>query len=257
MRFFKYIVKSIHLLNITLIISLVFLIRYDVLPVLNTSIKFNVPKSPEAVIEEDKKQDVEQIPSISEFIMVAEQNLFHPDRVIPAEKTTAPPVPPPEIVLYGILITDNESYAYLEDKKAPYNTPGRGRRQLVLKKGSVISGYTLTDIDDNKIELVKGENKMTVNLIDSGKPKTRETQDSSKVLTGIKSAANIRKPAFPSTAEKPEVTNSMPMQVLPSTSGTEPVADDAVTINAAAPDPAAPYISPRTRTRMMQMGRNN
>ncbi len=259
MRFLKYIIKSAHLLNIFLIIAVVFYARYAVLPVLNTSIKYSLPKSKDIILSEEDKPVINQSPSLSEFMVVADQNLFHPDRIIPAVKITAPPVPPPEIVLYGTLITDNESYAYLEDKKSSYKTPGRGKRQLVLKKGSIIGGYTLTTIEDNKIELIKGENKMVVNLMDSRKPKTREdsANGKSKVKTGIMPAADPMKSSIPQNPESPDVMSSMqitspfggqfPMPVPPS-------ASDAG--NAGKPG-ATRYISPRARAKILKMDSNN
>ena len=76
--------------------------------------------------------------------------------------------------LYGTLITDDASYAFIEDKKAPYSTPGRGKRQVTLKKGDHLSGYTLSEIEANRIVLVKGEDKVVVTLDESEKKRTGE-----------------------------------------------------------------------------------
>ncbi|MFH2047488.1 MAG: hypothetical protein ABIK92_20350 [Pseudomonadota bacterium] len=263
MQFFKYIVKSINLLNISLIIAIIFLVKYAVLPVLDESTKFSLPKSPDAVITEVQNPVAEQSSPLSEFIVIAEQNLFHPDRIIPVENIVSEPDSPTEIVLYGTLITDSDSYAYVEDKKSSYTTPGRGKRQLVLKKGSVIGGYTLTDIKENKIVLVKGEDKLTVNLMDSRKPKTRETQGSGaiKVLSGIMPTANPMGAAFPQNSKSPDEMPSMrgtssagrkyPLTVQPSAS------DVNMTQNAAIKTTTTPYISPRVRARMLQLQNNN
>ena len=191
MRFFKYIIRSVNLLNIILIITVIFFARYAVLPVLNKNIKNNFPEISNISLAaaEEEKPAGQPVSSLSEFVIVAEHDLFHQDRVIPVEKITADPVPTPEIILYGTLIMDNESYAYIEDKKSPYTTPGRGKRQLVFKKGSKIGGYTLTDIKSNKIELVKGEDKMTVNIMDFEKPKTRDISASS-IVSASNNAVN-------------------------------------------------------------------
>jgi hypothetical protein len=222
-----------------------------------------MPKIPDEATTEVKNPIAEQSPALSEFIIIAEQNLFHPDRIIPVENTSSEPDSPIEIVLYGTLITDSDSYAYVEDKKSSYTTPGRGKRQLVLKKGSVIGGYTLTDIEENKIVLVKGEDKLTVSLMDSRNPKTRETQksDASKVLSGTMPTDDPMSSAFPQNTDSPEGMPSV-QRNLPH-SGQFPVVvspgslNIKTTQNSATKSTTTPYISPRTRAKMMQMGNNN
>jgi hypothetical protein len=56
------------------------------------------------------------------------------------------------------------SIAYVEDKKAPYSTPGRAKRQTALKKGGTIGGYVLREIEQNRIVLVRGEDRLVVML---------------------------------------------------------------------------------------------
>jgi hypothetical protein len=84
--------------------------------------------------------------SPNDYAVIGYQNLFHPDRKIPPEKKELPPLPMPEFVLFGTLLTPDLSVAYLEDKKAPVSTPGRGPRQTALKKGETLSGFTLREI---------------------------------------------------------------------------------------------------------------
>ena len=97
--------------------------------------------------------------------------------MIPPEKIVeiAAVIPKPELVLYGTLISDNVSIAYVEDKKAPYSTPGRGKRQTQLKKGDNVSGYVLQDIEPNRIVLVKGEEKLVVMLDEKDRKRGGET----------------------------------------------------------------------------------
>ena len=92
------------------------------------------------------KPEERQNPSILEFAVIAEKNLFHPDRVIPVEKVEKPPEPKPDIILYGTIVTDNMAMAYIEDKRREYSTPGRGKRQKVLKKGDTIDGFVVKKI---------------------------------------------------------------------------------------------------------------
>jgi type II secretory pathway component PulC len=106
--------------------------------------------------------DEEQPPSPLLFSSVGEQNLFHPERIIPVEKPAPPPKP--ELVLYGTLITDEASLAYVEDKKNPRQTPGRGKRVSIMKKGESIGGFVLKEIGPDRIVLMRGDESMTVLL---------------------------------------------------------------------------------------------
>jgi len=194
---FRYLLKSINLLNITLIIAICFLVRYSFYTGVNISESKTLLPAKKILPEEVGKTEEYQPPSISEFAVIAEQNIFHPERKIPADKISSPPVPPPEILLYGTLITGGERIAYVEDKKLPYSTPGRGKRQLALRIGNTISGYKLISIEAEKIELVKDEEKMTVYLIDSVKPKTREIHAHTSASPGSSEREMKQNPAIP------------------------------------------------------------
>jgi hypothetical protein len=64
--------------------------------------------------------------------------------------------------------------AYMEDKKSPRTTPGRGKRQTALKKGDTLSGYTLKEIDPEQVTMVRGEDTLIVKVIDPNVKKDRE-----------------------------------------------------------------------------------
>jgi hypothetical protein len=64
--------------------------------------------------------------------------------------------------------------AYMEDKKSPRTTPGRGKRQTALKKGDTLSGYTLKEIDPEQVILVRGDETLIVKVIDPNVKKDRE-----------------------------------------------------------------------------------
>jgi hypothetical protein len=165
--------RVINLLNIILIIFILLIASYVVFPQFN--IKVNIlPTSKKIVTPEQKEPTQSQIPSPTDYMIIAEQNLFHPDRKIPPEKKEEQAMSKPEFVLYGTLMSDNTNYAYLEDLKAPRSTPGRGRRQTALKKGDTMSGYTLNDIEQDKVVMARGDDRIVLYVIDKHKPK-RET----------------------------------------------------------------------------------
>ena len=139
-------------------LAIVFLAQYTALPFLNTTPKINLSAKKQAPITQEEKPAVAQSPSLSDFLTIADQNLFHPDRTTPVQKVS---VPLPDIILYGVSITDSESVAYVEDKKSQRTTTGRGKRQTVLRKGNTIGGFTLKEIEPDRIELVKGDAVVT------------------------------------------------------------------------------------------------
>jgi hypothetical protein len=161
-------------LNLILITAVIIFGNYIVLPFLNINLKYALPAGKKTIVIKEEKPPVIEIPSHMDYTMIAEENLFHPERKIPVEKKEEQPLPKPDIVLYGTLITDDISLAYIEDLKAPFSTPGRGKRQTALRKGDTISGFTLKDVEADKILMVRGEEMMLVYLIDPSHPKTRE-----------------------------------------------------------------------------------
>jgi hypothetical protein len=170
----KLLLRNINLLNIILIAFVVLIAGYVVLPMLNIKVKFipSIPKKMSTIKEEVPPEG--QIQSPSDFLIIAEQNLFHPERIIPPEQQEEQPLQKPDFVLYGTLITDNISVAYMEDKKSPRTTPGRGKRQTALKKGDTLSGYTLKEIDPEQVTMVRGEDTLILKVIDPNVKKDRE-----------------------------------------------------------------------------------
>jgi len=178
----KYIFRNINLLNIMLIASVILLANYIILPMLNMSVKYPLPAGKKIISDKDEKPVESQIPSPSEYMIIAEENLFHPDRKIPVEKKAEQPLPKPEFVLYGTLITDDLKLAYMEDKKSPRSTQGRGIRQTALRLGDTMSGFTVKEIDIDKIVMVRGEERIEVNVIEPSKHKRGDTSAASKEL---------------------------------------------------------------------------
>jgi hypothetical protein len=174
MAIIRYLARSVSLLNVLLGALLAAILTYALFPLLSVKGPFKpVAATSGQSGGADKAQPV-QVPSPSDYAVVAENNLFHPDRKIPAEKKQ---LPKPELALHGTLITGDVALAYVDDKQAPYSTPGRGKRLRVLRIGDVISGFVLKEIEAQKITLVRNEEIMTVSIdtakvrIDEGAPK--------------------------------------------------------------------------------------
>jgi hypothetical protein len=176
-------------------------IIYSLSLLLDTRVKYTLPAVKKIFEQKEEEAEHIQTPSIAEYTMIAEENLFHPERKIPVEKKEEKPLPKPEIVLYGTLITDDISLAYLEDLKAPYSTPGRGKRQTALRKGDTMSGFILKEIEDEKIVMVRGEEKMTVYLNEPLHPKDRK-----------ESGVTTTEPAPPPVTQQPVAQHKVTKQ---------------------------------------------
>jgi hypothetical protein len=172
----RHLFSHINLINILLTAILIFLVNYMLLPFLNRSISYSLPVTKKMEKTDTltvNKQDQTKTPSPLDYMVITEQNLFHPERKIPLEVKEAQPLPKPEFVLYGTLISGDTNIAYMEDKKAPYSTPGREKRQTPLKMGESMSGFILKELSEDRVIMVRGEERLTVYLVDQQKPKER------------------------------------------------------------------------------------
>jgi len=176
---------------------------YIFLPRLDIHIQYKLPGI--RPHQEKEKEDIrvrDQTPSITEYAIVSEKNLFNPERTIPVEKKNGQEqsLSKPEFLLYGTLISNDVKLAYLEDLKAPRNTPGRGRRQVALKIGDALSGFTLKEIHADYIVMTRGEETITV--------KVSENQD--KKQRNIRTAPQSTKPPVSRPVRRPRPRNIRP-----------------------------------------------
>jgi hypothetical protein len=213
----KYYFKNITVLNVLLLIAIISMVDYSLLPFFNTHIKYVLPSQrPPAETAEGKQAEFSP-PSPSDYTIISEENLFHPQRIIPPEKKVEVELPKPDFILYGTMVSDDLSIAFLEDLKAPRNTPGRGKRQVAVKRGDTFSGFTLKEIEQDKIVMVRGEEKMMVAVVDPQKPKTRAsvaTTTSAKPGTTSASVSQQQKQPVASKRAQP-VQKAYPLQEAP------------------------------------------
>lgn len=171
----RYIFLSLNVMNGLLAAAVAAVVFFAVIPFLNPA-AISLPPAKETAAGSAQKEVPPQKFSAADYALISEQNLFHPERKIPPEKQQEKVLPKPDLFLYGTLITDKTSYAFVEDRKAPHSTPGRGKRQITLKKGESLGGYILSEIEANRIVLVKGEERLVVRLDDKEKRKAGEAQ---------------------------------------------------------------------------------
>jgi len=171
MKVVRYLIRNATVMNMVLFAVVVALVVVTAVPLVRVRHGYSLPgikaKPPG---QEGPRADLQpKLPS--DYAVIGEANLFHPDRVIPVDRKAE--VPRPEIVLYGTTI-DTVRLAFIEDKKNPVTTPGRGKRQRVVKLGEEVGGYTVAEIGTDRIVLVRGEDRMTVQLSPPDKRKASD-----------------------------------------------------------------------------------
>jgi hypothetical protein len=220
-------IRHVNVLNLFIIAAAIGFYIYFLNPLLMTPVSLELPSPKEMSLETESSADQTKEPSISDYTLIAEQNLFHPDRLIPLEKTektekkAAQSAPRPELVLHGTMILNGLKMAYVEDKKAASATPGRGTRQLVVKEGDSISGFILKQVTESMIVLVNGEEQMILYL-DEMKDRKGEIPGSTRVLpsaTTVQPSAIPRQQSLSPPVQRTPATPSVPQATSSSPSG--------------------------------------
>jgi hypothetical protein len=219
--------RSFNLLNALLFVILLAILQYLLLPTATVDIRYApsaLKKSAETEEQASGEPQPAQVLSPVEYTVIAEQNLFHPDRHIPPDKKDAPPLPKPEFVLYGVMMSDEVTLAYMEDQKAPQSTPGRGKRQTALKKGDSLSGFVLKEVDPGKVVMVRGEERVDVYLNDAAHPKKRDgtVTSATSAPAAQPGAPAVQAPRLPVAAAPPPPQP----QVSPPTGAAAPATPD-------------------------------
>ena len=176
MKPLKAFLKNINILNLLLFAVAIFLAIQVNNSFGEKKIKFTAAKAKDIILKSHEKA-AENPVTYMDYAVITEKNLFHPKRKVPSEAEGE--LVKPEIILYGTLITEDKKIAYIEDKKNPYSTPGRGKRQVVVNEGSTVAGYKLVEVKPESIVLVRGEDKIVVNL-NTQKERIAETATAGK-----------------------------------------------------------------------------
>ena len=182
----QYLIRNVNVLNLILVAVAAVVFFYVLNPILQESTAVAIPSAREESAQpavSGKNFEGSQLTS-ADYAVIGDKNLFHPDRVIPPEKKkvdAAKEKAKPELVLHGTMITDQTKLAYIEDKKAPASSQGRGVRQITLKEGDQIAGYKLTQVTDKMIVLTNGGEQVTLYLDELKERKTETTMTAKPV----------------------------------------------------------------------------
>ncbi|MBF0317116.1 MAG: hypothetical protein HQL04_02995 [Nitrospirae bacterium] len=164
--------RHFNLLNVSLIVLLIMTGMYEQgLYKEKRPVRVTMKKVEPLEHEEVKIQEGRHLQDRGSYMLITDKNLFHQDRklVLPVKAPPEVAAPPPEFTVYGILMYPNATTVYVEDKKNPYSTQGRGTRQRRLHQGDTISGYTLQTITPEYAEFVSGEKTLRFMVIDHKK----------------------------------------------------------------------------------------
>ncbi|MDX9820350.1 MAG: hypothetical protein RBT20_00300 [Syntrophales bacterium] len=200
----EYLLKNCSLLNLILLIAVIVLACRIVPPLLHVQSRIAPPKGAKPAAEPYKNSATDSNPVPVDFRIITEQNLFHPSRKAVEETRNEQPLPVPDIVLYGTLIMNDLTAAYVQDRKSTSSTPGRENRQRLLKKGGTISGFVLKEVGEDRIVLVRGGERMIVFL---NEKKNRKAGEASLQATDSRRAAAAVPPL-------PVTPPSVPMERL-------------------------------------------
>jgi len=161
----KALLKNINVLNLLLLAMAIFLFLKFNDSLNDKKINFTIFNPKEVLMETEEKAAAEKAANYTDYAVIAEKNLFHPQRKMNSEKAEEQQqLAKPDIILYGTIISDEKKTAYVEDRKSPYSTAGRGKRQIAVNEGGMIAGYKLAKVNADSIVLVRGEDKITITL---------------------------------------------------------------------------------------------
>jgi len=234
----KYLLRSMNVLNVLLVAVIAYFLAIPSAP---QEIRCALPTPQKSAVPADGAPAPRRGPSSVDYAVISDQNLFHPERRIPPEKKEEKTAGRPDVNLFGTLITGDMSIAFLEDRKAPVTSAGRGKRQIALRKGGALNGYLLRDVEADRIVLVKGEEQVIVMLTDGEKRKAEMASSGSAAGQASTGAAGapppkaLPAPTRPATAAamapgagggsyeaRPTAAAAPSAAVLPSPSGQTP-----------------------------------
>lgn len=202
----KSIVRHVTVLNLLLLAVTAAFSAYVVPSWMNVRVSYT-PPVPRKIVAAKEEKPAATSPSGEEYAIVAEQNVFNPQRKIPEEKMPEADkekqLPQPEFVLYGTLLYDDTGVAFMDDlkEKSGNLTGTRGRRQQTLRPGNALSGFTLKEVYPDKVVMVRGDNRMEVRVLDAAHAKRTETGRAS----GGPPTASKR----PTTLQRPPVRQNL------------------------------------------------
>lgn len=179
MQILRYVLRNITPLNVILLVILA-ISAGAIYPSFRRSVIFDYQR-PERSSPPGKEQiSSHSLPDLSDYSVVGELNIFHPDRKPPPVEEKLEPVQAPlqkvEFTLYGTLVSDDVTIAFVEERGFSRRATGKRKKISILKVGDTLAGYTLKSIEDDRIIMVRGKEEVTVLLSNPGAASDREVR---------------------------------------------------------------------------------
>lgn len=212
-----------------------------------TALGKGAAKKPEIKTQTASARAKESSPR-ADFLSIAENNIFHPERKEFPITAIAQPQPNvrPQITLYGVAITGDYQSATIAQTGKPI--PKGGRETATIKIGDQIGDYKLTKIMPDRIQLTNGEDSFEVLLFDPKTPKKRkDVKTPSKpvaVTSSLPGPAGAPAPV-PTPALRPSPAETIrPVSPLPFSRPAVPPRQPAIEPTAPLPAPTQPSLDP-------------
>ncbi len=143
--------------------------------------------------------------SVASYRSIAEKNIFNPDRKdfpVTGPESVTKPAARPQVVLYGVAISENHQSASVVSPGRPLK---KGEReQMTLKLGERIGDYKLAKVSSDRITLEAQGDTFEVLLYDPKMPKKRtDIRTENKPATLSKEGEPPGTPPSPSTPTGP------------------------------------------------------
>lgn len=206
--------RHVTVLNTILVLSIVLSGCFALYPLMSGKVMYKPPLVEKAAATPGEEAGTEEQPAPpphNEYMVVAEQNVFHPERKIPVARKEEVPLPKPEFVLYGTMVSDGLSLAYMEDAKAPRTTPGRGKRHTVLKPGDSMGGFVVKEIRHDRVVMARGEDRMEVRVIDQNRKSRAEAASASSLPENTPSSPAPAQPKYSPQNQRPDAPGGVPV----------------------------------------------
>ncbi len=104
------------------------------------------------------------------YQIIVDKDLFRPERTEwkspTGEGENVPARVPPQIVVYGIVITKASKFAWIQEQ-------GKTEKMIKISEGGEINGWKVVAIESNNLSVKNNGQTLTFNLIQPGKPKIR------------------------------------------------------------------------------------
>ena len=185
----NYLIKNINLINLVLIVFIVFL-GFKFSTVLKEPLNIPVITTTNNIKDTLKKPKIKKEKQIkpADYDIIFQKDLFRRSRSPKKEISKTPPTPPfPEgkPQLFGTIIMSDVNIAFIKEIDH--------KKTKAYSLGDKISSFVITDIQEDKVTIAKGDQSIQMKLMDSQKIREKESKKIRKKQKRVKRPNRSRK----------------------------------------------------------------